>query len=333
MKKTISILLASVLCLALSVSCGPSSSARGSNAVDASDEEYVFVTVLMNLEYFQQHKKAVEDAAAELGAKGYMSGSNEYDANEMIKAFETIIQNPKTKGIITPGHFEDVYRDLFEKAWNAGIPVATVTLGVPNSRALCNFGTDYVNYGYTMAKALGDKIGNRGKVLISQNLTGGGEPAWQIVEGIRKYASEHPAMNVLEPLQDDSDAAVAARVVGAALQANPDTVGVIGCQSVSGVGAATAIREAGLTGKVTVVCIDKDTPTLEAIRDNEIYATVVGKQYTDVYYATKFLYDYNHGNLEFIRNTDYRGLGISPLPSFVDTGSFIITKNNVDAFM
>ena len=339
MKKSITVILVILLSFALFSACSPTSSSSSSAGTSpgaarvASDEEYVFVTVLMNLEYFQQHRKAVEDAARELGVVGYMSGSNDYDANEMIKVFETLIQNPKVKGIITPGHFQDVYRDMFDKAWDAGIPVATVTLDVPNSRSLCTFGTNYVQYGYLMAKTLGDSIGNQGKVLVSQNLTQGGQPAYDIVEGIMKYASEHPRLNVLQPLQDDSDAAVAARVIGSALQANPDTAGIIGCQSVSGVGAVTALREAGMLSNVKIVCIDKDLPTLEAIRDGDIYATVCGKQYTEVYYATKFLYDYNHGNLELLKSTDYRSLGVSPLPSFVDTGALVITKNNIQAFM
>ena len=338
MKKLICLLLAAVLCLSVLTACNRNEPAAPAPADDSapaaqSTDEYVFVTVLMNLEYFQQHRQAVEDAAKQLGVTGYMAGSNEYDANEMIKVFETLIQNPNVKGIITPGHFEDVYRDLFEKAWEKGIPVCTVTLGVPDSRELCTFGTDYFNYGYIMAQTMGDLINNTGKVLISQNLTGGGDPAIQIVNGIMQYASENPGMTVLEPLQDDSDAVVAARVIGSALQANPDVVGVIGCQSASGIGAVTALREADMLDKVKVVCIDKDTPTLEAIRDGEIQATVCGKQYTEVYYATQFLYDYNMGNLEFMSSTDYHGLDISPLPSFVDTGAFIITKENVAAFL
>lgn len=343
MKKVGLIIFTVVLCSIILVACAsptPEPSVDVEEVAEAvveapavdSTEEYVFVTPLMNLEYFQQHRQAVEDAAAQYGVVGYMTGSNEYDANEMITVFETLIQRG-VAGIITPGHFPDVYRDLFEKAWEAGIPVATVTLSVPDSRELVTFGTDYVTYGYIMAEALAEAIGGTGKVLVSQNLTGGGQPAWDIVEGIMKFAEENPGFNVLEPLQDDSDAAVAARVIGAALQANPDTVGIIGCQSASGVGAVTALREAGLLDQVTVVSIDKDLPTLEAVRDGHIYATVVGKQYTEVFYAMKFLYDYNHGNLEFLKNTDYMGLDISPLPVFVDTGAMLITIDNVEAFL
>ncbi|MPN31615.1 hypothetical protein SDC9_179089 [bioreactor metagenome] len=82
--------------------------------------------------------------------------------------------------------------------------------------------------------------------------------------------------------------------------------------------------------KVTVVCIDKDAPTLEAIEAGDIYATVIGKQYTEVYYATKFLYDYNHNNLKLV--SDSKAAGISPLPTFVDTGAIVITKDNVSFF-
>lgn len=344
MKKVASILFILVLLSVVLTACETPTAEPSADEVEEAEveeveepeidtsEEYVFVTPLMNLEYFQQHRKAVEDAAADLGVVGYMAGSNEYDANEMIKVFETLIQKG-VAGIITPGHFPDAYRDLFEKAWEAGIPVATVTLDVPDSRSLVTFGTDYVTYGYIMASTLGDAIGGSGKVLVSQNLTGGGQPAIDIVEGIFQYAEENPDFNVLEPLQDDSDSAVAARVIGAALQANPDTVGIIGCQSASGVGAVTALREAGMLDEVTVVSIDKDLPTLEAVKAGDIYATVIGKQYTEVYLATKMLYDYNHGNFEFLKSTDYMGLGISPLPTFVDTGAMIINQENVDAFL
>ena len=44
--------------------------------------------------------------------------------------------------------------------------------------------------------------------------------------------------------------------IGTALQANPDAVGIVGVDAVSG-GRGTAVREAGLSGKVTIVCRDR----------------------------------------------------------------------------
>lgn len=292
------------------------------------EEVYVFMTPLMSLEYFQQHKHAVEDAAADLGVTGYMAGSEKYDAQEMVTVFETLIEKG-VAGIITPGHFADAYRECVDKAWEAGIPVATVTLGIPDSKVLCHFGTDYVSYGEIMAKTLLDKIGPE-KFIFSTNLQGGGDPAHDIMEGILNVCEANPGFEMVVQVEDGSDAAIAASVIGAALQANPDVKGIIGAQSVSGIGAVTALREAGLLGQVTIVCIDKDAPTLEAIEAGDIYATVIGKQYTEVYYATKFLYDYNHNNLKLV--SDSRAAGISPLPTFVDTGAIVITQENVSFF-
>ncbi len=292
------------------------------------NEEYVFMTPLMTLEYFQQHRVACEDAAADLGVTGYMAGSEKFDAQEMVTIFETLIEKG-VAGIVTPGHFADGYRQCIEKAWAKGIPVATVTLGVPDSKAVCHFGTDYVGYGEIMAKALMDKIGKE-KFIFSTNLQGGGDPAHDIMKGILNVCEANPGFEMVVQVEDQSDASVAASVIGAALQANPDVKGIIGAQSVSGIGAVTALREAGLLGKVDIVCIDKDAPTLEAIEAGDIYATVIGKQYTEVYYAVKFLYDYNHNKLKLV--SDSKAAGISPLPTFVDTGAIIITKDNVSFF-
>jgi ribose transport system substrate-binding protein len=343
-KKLIALAMVILLSLGLLAACAEPANEAAAPAAEAAapatdaaaaeepaankEEVYVFMTPLMSLEYFQQHKHAVEDAAADLGVTGYMAGSEKYDAQEMVTVFDTLIEKG-VAGIITPGHFADAYRECVDRAWAAGIPVATVTMDIPDSKVLCHFGTDYVTYGEIMAKTLLDKIGPE-KFIFSTNLQGGGDPAHNIMEGILNVCKANPGFEMVVQVEDGSDAAIAASVIGAALQANPDVKGIIGAQSVSGIGAVTALREAGMLDKVTIVCIDKDAPTLEAIEAGDIYATVIGKQYTEVYYATKFLYDYNHNKLKLV--SDSKAAGISPLPTFVDTGAIIVTKDNVSFF-
>ena len=293
------------------------------------NEEYVFMTPLVNLEYYQTHKQACIDAAESLGCTGNMVGDEGFDAQKMVSIFETLIEKG-VAGIVTPGHFPDAYRDCVDKAWEKGIPVATVTIPIHNSKVLTHFGSDYVTYGEVMAQTLYEKMGE-GKFIVSTNLQGGGEPAADIVRGIQNVCEANSGFEMAILVEDQSDAGIAASVIGAALQAHPDVKGIIGAQSVSGIGAVTALREAGMLGKVDIVCIDKDAPTLEAIKNGDIYATVIGKQYTEVYYAVKFLYDYNHNNLKLV--SDPKAAGISPLPYFVDTGSIVITQDNVDYFM
>ena len=139
-------------------------------------------------------------------------------------------------------------------------------------------------------------------------------------------------MKIVAEIDDQSDAAVAATKVGAALLANPGVTVVIGGQSTSAIGAVTAIKEAGLSDKVDVISIDRDAATLEYIQSGDIYSTVAGKQYTEVYYGVHFCYDYKHGAKNaFSADDDVAGLVIAP--SFVDTGALIINAQNVDKFV
>jgi ribose transport system substrate-binding protein len=85
-----------------------------------------------------------------------------------------------------------------------------------------------------------------------------------------------------------------------------------------------------LSGKVQIVARDRDSATLELIEDGEISASFAQNSYVEGYIATKWLHDYANGNLKVIQ--DYIGGGVNPLPTKVDSGSIIITKDNVEQF-
>jgi ribose transport system substrate-binding protein len=54
----------------------------------------------------------------------------------------------------------------------------------------------------------------------------------------------------------------------------------------------------------------------------------VQRTFTMSYYGLKFLYDYNHNRVKMLTNDS----SISPLPSIVDTGIIVVTKDNVESF-
>ena len=79
--------------------------------------------------------------------------------------------------------------------------------------------------------------------------------------------------------------------------------------------------------KVTVVCIDKDAPTLEAIEGGRYLCNRHRQAVHRGLLRNQIPYDYNHNKLKLV--SDSKAAGISPLPTFVDTGSIVITKDNV----
>lgn len=302
-------------------------------AKEVSEETYYYISPLASLEYWQAHRAGLADACAELGVTPKYVGSDKLDVDAMVAIFETAINDPNCAGIITACHFPDAYEPLVKMAKEKGIPVCFQTIR-PNddSERLCFLGTDYVEFGRIMMRQAAEATGGKGGVIISNNLSAGTPSVASVMQGLREEVENWPDMKIVAEVDDTSDASVAATKVGAALLANPDATVVIGGQSVSAIGAVTAIKEAGLSDKIEVISIDRDTATLEYVQNGDIYATVAGKQYSEVYYAVKICYDYKHGPKDAY-SADDAAAGLVLAPDTVNCGVLVINKDNVEKFM
>jgi ribose transport system substrate-binding protein len=78
--------------------------------------------------------------------------------------------------------------------------------------------------------------------------------------------------------------------------------------------------------------MDTDEETLDAIRKGVIAATIAQKPYTMAFVGMQMLDNLYHHKPATL-NTDWSKDSFAPIPSFVDTGSALIDKSNVDAFI
>lgn len=343
MKKNLAFLLVAVILTTLFAGCASNNSTPGSNAdsdpepagnpQEISEETYYYIAPLASLEYWQAHKAGLEDACADLGVTAKFVGDDGLDVDAMCAVIETAINDPNCAGIVMQANFADAYEPYVKMALEKGIPVCYQTVdGVEGSERLSFLGTDYVQYGRVMMQQAAEATGGKGNVIVSNALSAGSKAVEDVMIGIRDEVENWPDMSIVSEVDDNSDAAVAATKVGAALLANDNVTVVIGGQSTSAIGAVTAIKEAGLSNQVSVISIDRDSATLELVESGDIYATVAGKQYTEVYYGTKICYDYRHGSKKAFSLDDVAA-NMVIAPSFVDTGSLIINKNNVEQFI
>lgn len=298
-----------------------------------SPEAYYYIAPLANLEYWLAHRAGLEDACKELGVTAKFSGDDGLDVEAMVAVIATAINDPDCAGIVMQANFADAYEPLVREAKAKGIPVCYQTVdGVKDSARLSFLGTDYVQYGKIMMQQAAEATGAKGNVIVSNALSAGSSAVEAVMIGIQEEVNNWPDMRIVATVDDNSDAAVAATKIGAALLANEGVTAVIGGQSTSAIGAVTAIKEAGLSDKVQVISIDRDSATLEYVQNGDIYSTVAGKQYTEVYYGVKFCYDYNHGAKNAFSSDD-ASADLVIAPSFVDTGALIINKANVEKFV
>jgi ribose transport system substrate-binding protein len=97
-------------------------------------------------------------------------------------------------------------------------------------------------------------------------------------------------------------------------------------------GVADAINRAGMAGKIVIVAMDTDSETLDWMQKGVTSATIAQKPFTMAYYGAKLLGDIHlHPPSPLINN--WAQVANAPLPTFVDTGAFIVDKAGVAAFM
>lgn len=294
---------------------------------DYSDQLYIEVSALGNLDYFYDHKMGMEMAGEELGVRTEYVGPAEYDMNAMITAFEQAISK-KPNGIVVVG-FEPALDSIVNKAIAEGIPVITVDADLPTSDRLAFVGTGNFGAGKEGGIYLAESIGGAGKVAIMTKP--GQSNLEERVAGYEAAFAEYPDIELVQVADTQSDPVIAAQAAATLLQKFPDLKGFACVEAAGGSGASTAVREAGKAGEVKIVAMDRGNEVLEGIEEGVITATVAQQTALMPYYATQVLFNLNNSNVKI--TTDNKEAGVLGIPAYIDTGVVIVNEDNYEYFM
>jgi ribose transport system substrate-binding protein len=301
----------------------------GRTTENFSDEEYVWISANANLPLFVAHDHhALFQIGRELGVKVTISGPNTVDIPGLVSAVEQTAARRPT-GMMVVGWDPSALVPAIDKAVENGIPVVCVDADVPASKRLSFIGTDWYELGVRQAEAmLGALNGRKGKVamlgLIEQYID------QRAFAGFRSVA-EKAGLVVMEPQQDKGNQAEAARVASAILQSVPDLVGIAGFDSESGPGIGLAIKETGRAGKVIGTSVEAELQHLQYVREGILSAAIGQKRELFTYQGVKALFEVVHSSLKFTAN-DVKA-GVVPIPSYYNTGTYTVTRANVDFFL
>ena len=97
---------------------------------------------------------------------------------------------------------------------------------------------------------------------------------------------------------------------------------VEGLLRTGGIGAATALREAGMEGQVKILSMDTDQETLRLIKDGVIDATLAQNTQLMSYYGVQILYSVNNAS-EAMGYTDAMGISVSYTHLTLPTNSLV----------
>ena len=186
----------------------------------------------------------------------------------------------------------------------------------PVTFPLTYIGTDNVQGGATVARAMGNALGGKGKVYI-QNTNKETSSVAQRSQGFRQVMKdEFPGIEIVDEQYSLDVQATAAQQTAAVLQKNPDLAGIFGVNVFSAAGAGSAVKDANLQGAVQVAAYDATKDAIKFLKDGTVTMVLAQKPFDMGYLATQFA----QANFD----------GVTSLPKRVTTGFDILTKDNVD---
>ncbi len=313
--------LASVLpLLVLLFSCGASHD---------SDEYFVFVSSNLQVSYWKTAGTGFSNAAAQFKVRSDFTGPQNYDAKAERDALDQAVQK-KATGILLAVADSSQLKDSIDKAIESGIPVVTIDSDAPASKRLFFIGTNNYQAGFTGGQRLTQELKGKGNVVV---FTMPDQPNLQDrLRGYKDALARSPEIKITRVVDIQGDPRIAFDTTTQIVGKERDKVDAFVClEAQSGKEVAGVLNSYHVTGK-TVIAMDTDQETLDWIQKGVIAATIAQKPYTMAFVGMQMLDNlYHHKPSSLV--SDWSKDSFAPIPSFVDTGSALIDKSNVDSFV
>lgn len=224
----------------------------------------------LNNPFFVQIKEGAQAEAKKLGADLTVTDAQN-DASQQANQLQNFTSEGVDSIIVNPVD-SDAAGPSVRSANKADIPVVGVDRGVNKAETAALVASDNVEGGKLGAKALAEKLGGKGKIVILQGLAGTSasrERGAGFTEGLKAY----PDIDVVAKQPADFDRTKGLDVMTNLLQAHPDVQGVFAENDEMALGAVKALgSKAGKS--VQVIGFDGTPDGLKAVKEGTMYASV-----------------------------------------------------------
>jgi ribose transport system substrate-binding protein len=304
----------------LTLSCG---------SVHDSDEFFVLVSANLQVPYWKIAGAGFSNAAAQMKVRSDFTGPQTYDPKAERDALDEAVQK-KATGILLAVTDPALLKDSIDKAVAAGVPVITIDSDAPSSERLFFIGTNNYQAGFTGGQRLAQELKGKGNVVVftmpdQSNLQ-------DRLRGYKDALARTPDIKITRVVDIQGDPRIAFDTATQIVGKERDKVdGFVCLEAQSGKEVAGVLNSYHLTGKV-VIAMDTDQETLDWIQKGVIAATIAQKPYTMAFVGMQMLDNLYHHKPSSL-DADWSKDSFAPIPSFVDTGSGLIDKSNVESFI
>ncbi|MFI1961505.1 substrate-binding domain-containing protein [Streptomyces althioticus] len=265
-KQALTYVIAAVVAVAV---VGATSLLHGGSSQAAKPKVGLSLSTLNN-PFFVQIRDGAEEEAKKLGVDLTVTDAQN-DASQQANQLQNFTSGSLDAVVVNPVD-SDAAGPSVRGANKADIPVVAVDRGVNKADTSALVASDNVEGGALGAKALAEKLGGKGTIVILQGQAGTSasrERGAGFAEGLKDY----PGIKVVAKQPADFDRTKGLDVMTNLLQAHPDINGVFAENDEMALGAIKALgSKAGKS--VQVVGFDGTPDGLKAVQAGTLYASV-----------------------------------------------------------
>lgn len=295
-----------------------------------SKETYYMVVANAGLPYWQTAAEGFNRAAEQYKVTAKVVGPDGYDPQGELSALQKATA-AKPNGILISVADAAVLQPGIDAAVAAGIPVITMDSDAAGSHRLYFIGTNNMEAGRLAGQRVALKLSGHGNIVV---FTLAGQPNTdERLKGLKDALSDTPQIKIAQIIDVKGDARTAFDQTQQLVnETGPKKIdGFVCLESASGKMVGDALKRANATDRL-LVAWDVNKDTLDGIKSGIIDATIAQKPYTMGYVGLKALDEVFHNPPKDL-GRDYAVDSFSPYPVFVDTGTSVVDKENVDLYL
>jgi simple sugar transport system substrate-binding protein len=287
LKKAISVLLTVALAGTMLVGCGSSGKGTTANstqtntaAKDAGGNKKFKIVVmpkLVGIPYFNASETGAKQAGQDLGVDVTYTGPTKADAAEQVKMIEDLISKGVDAIAVAPNDAAAL-KPVLKKAKDKGILI--MDWDTPADKDLVDISVHQIDdkeYGQhiwdKLVEAMGTDSGDY--AIITGGLSASNLNSW-IDAGTSYAKTKYPNLKlVTDKVPTDEKQQVAYQKTLELIKAYPNLKGIIGVSTPAPLGAAQAIQEKGLQGKIAVVGSALPTDSKQFLKDGSLNTAIL----------------------------------------------------------
>lgn len=246
-----------------------------------------FIVKMRSGDYWTTVQMGANDAAKEFNVNmNFIAPDNEEDVEGQKKLVKEAIDKKVDAIVLSASDYEKM-ADVVNNASENKIPVVLIDSGVDSDKPVSFISSDNIKAGKLAGEKLIENVGKNSKVAILSYVEGS-ESAMDREKGVIEVLSNYRNVKLVAKEYCGSNEAMAKSLTKSIISMDKGLNGIVALNSAAALGAARALEELGLSGKVKLITFDSTILELQFIEKGVIQGTVVQNPFKMGYLGVEY---------------------------------------------